>query len=72
MKFNFRKWLFNLITGYDFVEYEDILREWNKTLQLAQKINDKAERVNNNCQQLIDNSHEVISIAKKIIKENNK
>jgi len=63
MKFSFRKWLFNLLTGYDFVEYEEILREWHETLQLA-------ERVNNNCQKLIDASKEVIDVSRKIIKEN--
>lgn len=57
-KFSFRKWLFNLLTGYDLVEYEEILREWHETLQLA-------ERVNNNAQKLID-------ISREIIKENNK
>lgn len=42
----FRHWLFELLTGYDLVTYEDILREWNKALNLAESVNETAKGVN--------------------------
>lgn len=27
-----RKWFFKLLTGYDLVEYEDVMKEWKTTL----------------------------------------
>lgn len=29
-----RKWFFKLLTGYDLVEYEDVMKEWKETLYL--------------------------------------
>lgn len=34
----FRKWFFRLLTGYDLVEYEDILNEWGKALKIAEEV----------------------------------
>lgn len=42
----FRHWLFELLTGYDLVTYEDLLREWNKALNLAESVNETAKGVN--------------------------
>lgn len=33
-----RKWFFKLLTGYDLVEYEDVMREWKATLDNAKRI----------------------------------
>lgn len=30
-----RKWFFKLLTGYDLVEYEDVMKEWKTTLDSA-------------------------------------
>ena len=32
-----RKWFFKLLTGYDLVEYEDVMKEWKATLDSAKK-----------------------------------
>lgn len=33
-----RKWFFKLLTGYDLVEYEDVMKEWQTTLDSAKRI----------------------------------
>lgn len=40
-----RKWFFKLLTGYDLVEYEDVMKEWKETLYLAERIAKTNERL---------------------------
>lgn len=40
-----RKWFFKLLTGYDLVEYEDVMREWKATLDNAKRIADINDRL---------------------------
>ena len=53
----FRKWFFKLLTGYDLVEYDDVMKEWKKTLDLADKMGKTNE-------QLVKHSGEVIDLLK--------
>lgn len=57
-----RKWFFKLLTGYDLVEYEDVMKEWKATLDSAKRI---AEI--NKC--LIKHSGEVIDSLKSYLNE---
>lgn len=52
-----RKWFFKLLTGYDLVEYEDVMKEWKETLYLAERIAKTNER-------LVKHSGEVIGLLK--------
>jgi hypothetical protein len=58
----FRKWFFKLLTGYDLVEYEDILNEWGKTLKIAKEVQQTNEAV---CK----HSGEVIDLLKRYVNE---
>ena len=50
-----RKWFFKLITGYDLVEYEDVMREWKATL-------DNAKRIANINDRLVKHSVEIMDL----------
>ena len=50
-----RKWFFKLLTGYDLVEYEDVMREWKATL-------DNAKRIANINDRLVKNSVEIMDL----------
>lgn len=53
----FRKWFFRLLTGYDLIKYEDVMKEWKATLDLADKMGKTNE-------QLVKHSGEVIYLLK--------
>jgi hypothetical protein len=53
----FRKWFFRLLTGYDLIKYEDVMKEWKATLDLADKMGKTNE-------QLVKHSGEVIDLLK--------
>lgn len=53
----FRKWFFRLLTGYDLIKYEDVMKEWKETLYLAERIAKTNER-------LVKHSGEVIDLLK--------
>lgn len=57
-----RKWFFRLLTGYDLVEYEDVMKEWKETLDLAIRISQTNEK-------LIKHSDEVIDMMKRYLNE---
>lgn len=60
-----RKWFFKLLTGYDLVEYEDVMKEWKTTLDTAKgivEINDS----------LIKHSGEVVDLLKSYLNEEEK
>lgn len=61
----FRKWFFRLLTGYDLVEYEDVMKEWKETLYLAIRISQTNEK-------LIKHSNEVIDMMKRYLNEEEK
>lgn len=50
-----RKWFFKLLTGYDLVEYEDVMREWKATL-------DNAKRIANINDRLVKHSVEIMDL----------
>lgn len=58
----FRKWFFRFLTGYDLVEYEDIMKEWNEALNLAKRMSQTNER-------LVKHSGEVIDLLKSYLNE---
>lgn len=60
-----RKWFFKLLTGYDLVEYEDVMKEWKATLDSAKRIADI-----NDC--LIKHSGEVVDLLNSYLKEEEK
>ena len=45
----FRKWFFKLLTGYDLVEYEYVMKEWKATLDSAKRIADINECLIKHC-----------------------
>ena len=60
-----RKWFFKLLTGYDLVEYEDVMKEWQTTLDTAKgivEINDS----------LIKHSGEVVDLLNSYLNEEEK
>lgn len=57
-----RKWFFKLLTGYDLVEYEDIMREWKATLNNAKRIADINDR-------LVKHSGEVMDLLDSYLNE---
>ena len=60
-----RKWFFRLLTGYDLVEYEDVMKEWKETLDLAIRMSQTNEK-------LIKHSDEVIDMMKRYLNEEEK
>lgn len=58
----FRKWFFKLLTGYDLIEYEDIMKEWKATLDLA-------ERIAKTNEHLVKHSGEVIDLLNSYLNE---
>ena len=59
------KWFFKLLTGYDLVEYEDVMKEWKATLDSAKRIADI-----NDC--LIKHSGEVVDLLNSYLNEEEK
>lgn len=58
----FRKWFFKLLTGYDLVEYDDVMKEWKETIDLAQRMSQTNEK-------LVKHSGEVIDLLKSYLNE---
>lgn len=58
----FRKWFFRLLTGYDLVEYEDVMKEWKATLDLAKRTSQTNER-------LIKRSNDVVDLLERYLNE---
>lgn len=58
----FRKWFFKLLTGYDLVEYDDVMKEWKETIDLAQRMSQTNEK-------LIKYSGEVMDMLKRYLNE---
>ena len=61
----FRKWFFKLLTGYDLVEYEDVMKEWKATLDSAKRI----AEINDS---LIKHSGEVVDLLNSYLNEGEK
>ena len=57
-----RKWFFKLLTGYDLVEYEDVMKEWKETLDLAKRMSQTNEH-------LIKRSNDVLDLLKSYFNE---
>lgn len=60
-----RKWFFKLLTGYDLVEYEDVMKEWKTTLDSAKRI----AEINDS---LIKHSGEVVDLLDSYLNEEEK
>lgn len=60
-----RKWFFKLLTGYDLVEYEDVMKEWQETLDLAKRTLQTNEK-------LLKYFDEVIDMLKRYLNEEEK
>lgn len=60
-----RKWFFKLLTGYDLVEYEDVMKEWKATLDSAKRI----AEINDS---LIKHSGEVVDLLNSYLNEEEK
>ena len=60
-----RKWFFKLLTGYDLVEYEDVMKEWQTTLDSAKRI----AEINDS---LIKHSGEVVDLLNSYLNEEEK
>lgn len=57
----FRKWLFKFLTGFDLIEYEDILHKWHETLMDMRDIHSTNEK-------LLEHSNECIELTQRAIK----
>lgn len=57
-----RKWFFKLLTGYDLVEYEDVMKEWKETLDLAKRMSQTNEH-------LIKRSNDVLDLLNSYLNE---
>lgn len=60
-----RKWFFKLLTGYDLVEYEDVMKEWQTTLDSAKRI----VEINDS---IIKHSGEVVDLLNSYLHEEEK
>ena len=60
-----RKWFFKLLTGYDLVEYEAVMKEWKTTLDSAKRI----AEINDS---LIKHSGEVVDLLNSYLNEEEK
>lgn len=60
-----RKWFFKLLTGYDLVEYEDVMKEWQTTLDSAKRI----VEINDS---IIKHSGEVLDLLNSYLNEEEK
>lgn len=60
-----RKWFFKLLTGYDLVEYEDVMKEWKATL-------DSAKRIANINERLVKHSGEVVNLLDSYLNDEDK
>jgi hypothetical protein len=60
-----RKWFLKLLTGYDLVEYEDVMKEWKTTLDSAKRI----AEINDS---LIKHSGEVVDLLNSYLNEEEK
>jgi hypothetical protein len=60
-----RKWFFKLLTGYDLVEYEDVMKEWQTTLDSAKRI----VEINDS---IIKHSGEVVDLLNSYLNEEEK
>ena len=59
-KFSFRKWFFKLLTGYDLIE-------WHEILNLAADVNKEAKEVNDHAQSILALASRVNNHAKEVI-----
>lgn len=57
----FQKWFFKLLTGYEFVEYETLLKIAREIIDASQQVNEQhketlalAKAVNDRCNRLLD------------------
>ena len=41
----FRKWLFKILTGYNLIEYEDIMRKWSESINLTKECQEANGRI---------------------------
>lgn len=60
-----RKWFFKLLTGYDLVDYEYVMKEWKTTLDSAKRIAEINGR-------LIKHSGEVLDLLNSYLNEEEK
>ena len=60
-----RKWFFKLINVYDLVEYEDVMKEWQTTLDSAKRI----VEINDS---IIKHSGEVVDLLNSYLNEEEK
>ena len=60
-----RRWFFKLLTGYDLVDYEYVMKEWKTTLDSAKRIAEINDR-------LIKHSGEVLDLLNSYLNEEEK
>lgn len=65
----FRNWLFKLLTGYDLVEYEDILKHTSEVLKLATEIHDDNKKILELNGRVIETNQKVLSVSNKAIED---
>lgn len=72
----FRHWFFKLLTGYDLIEYEEILRfaarvsdSGDRVLKLTEQIHDDNKRILENNREIIETNQRVLDISNKTIED---
>lgn len=66
---SFRHWIFKLLTGYDIVEYEEILRAARKVLEYATSIHEQNKDILELNGRVIKSNHEILELSSKINKD---
>lgn len=56
----FRKWFFKLLTGYDLIDYEEIVNDFHRSVKLSERLLQEGENV-------LREASEVNELSRKII-----
>ena len=62
-----RKWFFKLLTGYDLVEYQEILHTFQESLDHTEKVIKLNREILDNAKEILDNAKVVNNNCKKLI-----
>lgn len=66
---SFRHWIFKLITGYDLVEYSELLRTTRQVLDYATDIHEQNKKICDFNQRVLDNNQQVLKLSYKAIND---
>lgn len=56
----FRKWIFKLLTGYDLIEYKEILNDFERSVKLCRTLSDESKDILRHAAEVNKLSREII------------